>query len=267
MKLVRFQTAEGQIQWGQETGHNLAIPLTGDLYGTLEPSGKAEHIFQQLAPLVPSSIFGIGLNYRQHATESGMDFPKRPIVFMKPISAVADPDQPIEIPSCCDPGGEVDYECELAVVIGRSAKNVRVEHALEHVLGYTAANDVSARNWQLQQGGGQWSRGKSFDTFCPLGPCLVTADEIPYPQSLRISTTLNGQVVQEHSTNDMIFCVAEIISFLSQGTTLLPGTVILTGTPQGVGFARKPPVFLQDGDVVTVEIEKIGKLTNVVKAL
>jgi 2-keto-4-pentenoate hydratase/2-oxohepta-3-ene-1,7-dioic acid hydratase in catechol pathway len=133
--------------------------------------------------------------------------------------------------------------------------------ALSYVAGYTCANDVSARKWQ-RQNGGQWVRGKSFDTFCPLGPVLVTADEIPDPQTLRLCTRLNGQVMQDHSTSDMIFTVARIVSFLSQDTTLLPGTVILTGTPQGVGFARKPPVFMKAGDEVTVEIEKIGRLTN-----
>ncbi len=151
MKLIRYRAVDGQIRWGQETGHNLAVALAGDLYGALEPSGKVQHFAQRLAPLAPTNIFGIGLNYRQHAAESGMDFPKRPIVFMKPTIAVADPDQPIEIPSCCDPEGEVDCECELAVIIGRPAKTGRVEQALEHVLGYTAANDVSARKWQLQQ--------------------------------------------------------------------------------------------------------------------
>ena len=138
--------------------------------------------------------------------------------------------------------------------------------ALSHVLGYTCANDVSGRGWQIKRGGGQWCRGKSFDTFCPLGPAIVTADEIPNPNALRLKTLLNGETMQDWTTSDMIFDVPSLISFLSQGTTLLPGTVILTGTPQGVGFARKPPVFLKDGDRVVIEVERIGSLENPVRA-
>ena len=156
----------------------------------------------------------------------------------------------------------VDYECELAVVIGRAARNVPREHALDYVLGYTCANDVSARDWQKEGGGGQWCRGKSFDTFCPLGPCLVTRDELANPNALRISTRIGGEVLQDSNTADMIFDVPTLIEFLSGSTTLLPGTVIITGTPQGVGMARNPPRWLQAGDNVTVEIESIGQLTN-----
>ena len=145
------------------------------------------------------------------------------------------------------------------------ARDVPQDEALGYVLGYTAANDVSARRWQKHAGGGQWVRGKSFNSFCPLGPALITADEIPDPQSLAISTRVNGQIMQRSTTADMIFPVAELISFLSQDTTLLPGTIILTGTPKGVGFARKPPVFLQQGDEVVVEIERIGALRNPVQ--
>jgi 2-keto-4-pentenoate hydratase/2-oxohepta-3-ene-1,7-dioic acid hydratase in catechol pathway len=158
---------------------------------------------------------------------------------------------------------EVDYECELAVVIGRPCKNVRREDALDYVLGYTCANDVSARDWQIKRGGGQWCRGKFFDTFAPLGPRLVTPDEIPDPNALKIATILNGERVQDWNTNDMIFGVPELIEFLSGSTTLVPGTVILTGTPHGVGMATKPePRWLRPGDSVSIEIEKIGTLTN-----
>ena len=156
----------------------------------------------------------------------------------------------------------MDYECELAVVIEKSAKNVERHQAFDYVLGYTCANDVSARRWQKEGGGKQWCRGKSFDTFCPLGPCLVTPDEIPDPNTLKIKTMLNDKIMQDSTTADMIFDVPALISFLSEGTTLLPGTVILTGTPQGVGFARNPPVFLKKGDKVTIEIEGIGALVN-----
>ena len=151
------------------------------------------------------------------------------------------------------------------MVIATTARNVQVENALEHVLGYTCANDVSARRWQKHAGGGQWVRGKSFDTFCPLGPVLVTADEIPDPQSLPIRAVLNGRTMQSSNTVDMIFPVAELIAFISRDTTLLPGTIILTGTPEGVGFARKPPVYLADGDTIEVTIDGIGTLSNPVR--
>jgi 2-keto-4-pentenoate hydratase/2-oxohepta-3-ene-1,7-dioic acid hydratase in catechol pathway len=184
---------------------------------------------------------------------------------MKPTSALAHPGDPIRLPACQN-DEEVDYECELAVMIGKAARDVSEAEALDYVLGYTCGHDVSARHWQLQFGGGQWIRGKSFDTFCPLGPTLVTTDEIPDPQTLSIKTLLNGQTMQDHTTGDMIFSVGQLIHFLSQDTTLLPGTAILTGTPQGVGFARKPPVWLKPGDEVVIEIEKIGRLVNPVVA-
>ncbi len=148
------------------------------------------------------------------------------------------------------------------MVIGKSCKNVSTDHALDYVLGYTCANDVSARDWQKDHGGGQWCRGKTFDTFAPLGPCLVTSEEIPDPSRLRLRTMVNGELMQDSPTSDMIFDVPALIAFLSGSTTLRPGTVILTGTPAGVGMARKPPRWLRSGDVVTVEIDGIGKLTN-----
>jgi 2-keto-4-pentenoate hydratase/2-oxohepta-3-ene-1,7-dioic acid hydratase in catechol pathway len=159
----------------------------------------------------------------------------------------------------------VDYEAELAVIIGKKVKNISRSEAMDSILGYTCANDVSARDWQIEKQKKQWARGKSFDTFCPLGPYLVTRDEIPDPQNLRIRTVLNGTTVQDSNTYDMIFDVPTIISDLSRSMTLLPGTVILTGTPEGVGFTRQPPIYLQDGDIVTIEIERIGQLTNPVK--
>lgn len=214
-----------------------------------------------LAPVAPATIFCIGLNYRQHAAETNVSLPQFPVVFMKGANAVQHPGEPICLPRWLA-SNKVDYECELAVVIGRTCKNVRREDALEYVLGYTCANDVSARDWQKEGGGSQWCRGKTFDTFAPLGPALVTADEIPNPNALGIRTMVNGEVRQDCSTADMIFDVATLIEFLSGSTTLFPGTVILTGTPHGVGMARKPPCFLQPGDVVAVEIEKIGTLSN-----
>ena len=262
MRLVRYRKPDGKPGQGS-LQDNTITGLDDNLLPTGESMDLAE--VSLLSPVVPSNIFCIGLNYREHAKEGGAAIPQQPIVFMKPTSTLLNPGEPILIPACCDPKGEVDYECELAVVIGRPARNVSKEDALQYVRGYTAANDVSARKWQVMPGG-QWIRGKSFDTFCPLGPVLVTADEIPNPQSLGIRTILNGETLQDHTTGDMIFTVAELISFLSQDTTLLPNTVILTGTPQGVGFARKPPIWLKPGDEVVVELEKIGRLVNPVKA-
>jgi len=197
-----------------------------------------------LAPLLPTIILGVGLNYRRHAAESGAATPEFPVLFVKGPYTVQHPGDPIQIPTTL-PSTKVDYECELAVVIGRTCKNVSRANALSHVLGYTCANDVSARDWQLENGGGQWCRGKFFDTFCPLGPCLVTSDDIPDPNCLKISTDLNGQRVQDWNTKDMIFDVPTLIEFLSASTTLPPGTVILTGTPHGVGMAAQPPRWLR----------------------
>jgi len=218
-----------------------------------------------LAPVEPKQFLGIGLNYRRHAEETNAKIPEYPILFMKGVNAVQDPGGPIVIPGHL-PSTEVDYECELAVVIGRACKNVTRDRALDYVLGYTCANDVSARDWQIRNGSGQWCRGKTFDTFAPLGPCLVTPDELPNPNALKIATILNGERVQDWTTSDMIFDVPRLIEFLSGSTTLVPGTVILTGTPHGVGMARKPPRWLVPGDTVTVEIEGIGRLTNPVVA-
>jgi 2-keto-4-pentenoate hydratase/2-oxohepta-3-ene-1,7-dioic acid hydratase in catechol pathway len=183
---------------------------------------------------------------------------------MKTPTAVQNPGDPILLPTRLK-SNQVDYECELAVVIGKEAKNVSRDRALDYVLGYTCANDVSARDWQKEMGGSQWCRGKTFDTFCPLGPRLVTADEITQPNQLAIKTVLNGQVMQDWNTNDMIFDVPTLIEFLSGSTSLPAGTVILTGTPHGVGMARNPPVWLKAGDEITIEIEKIGSLTNPVR--
>jgi 2-keto-4-pentenoate hydratase/2-oxohepta-3-ene-1,7-dioic acid hydratase in catechol pathway len=214
-----------------------------------------------LAPVDPVAIFAIGLNYRQHAIETGAKIPDFPVLFMKNIAAVQNPGDPIVLPRHLR-SDEVDYECELAVVIGERCRNASKTDALKYVRGYTCANDVSARDWQKRRSGGQWCRAKSFDTFCPLGPVLVTPDEIPNPNALSIRTVVNGETLQESNTSDMIFDVPTLIEFLSGSTTLLPGTVILTGTPSGVGMARTPARWLQPGDVVTVEIEKIGALTN-----
>lgn len=261
MRIIRFVDENQNVRFGEDVGQGMAQPLAGNFSEFSELSGSAVRVSKLLSPVEPAGIYCIGLNYCEHATEAGMAFPEYPVVFSKPTGSVIGPGQEIRIPAVCTEP-EVDYECELAVVIGKQALNVSEAEALDHVFGYTCANDVSARLWQLKRCGGQWDRGKGFDTFCPLGPALVTADEIPDPQNLVIKTILNGQVMQEHNTGDMIFSVAQLICFLSRDTTLPSGTVILTGTPQGVGFARKPPVWLKAGDEVVIEIEKIGKLVN-----
>ena len=220
-----------------------------------------------LAPLDPRVFLCIGVNYRRHALEFGSPIPQRPLLFLKPPGAVQHPGAPIELPTALA-SAQVDYEGELAVVIGRTCKNVSREEALSCVLGYTIANDVSARDWQKRPelGGGQWCRGKSFDTFAPLGPVLATPAAIPDPNALGLRTWLNGELVQDANTDDMIFDVPSLISFLSGSTTLLAGTVILTGTPSGVGMAADPPRWLRPGDTVAIELEGIGRLENPVVA-
>jgi len=261
MKIQRYLTPKGTTAHARLLPDGTSERLTGSLADGFTGTGETARIAKLLAPVAPPAIYCTGLNYRKHAGETGARLPRFPILFMKAPSAVQNPDDPILLPTRLA-SQEVDYECELAVVIGRAAKNVSRENALDHVAGYTCANDVSARDWQVKFGGSQWCRGKTFDTFAPLGPHLVTPDEIPDPNALKIRTILNGQTMQEESTRDMIFDVPSLIAFFSGSTTLLPGTVILTGTPSGVGMARKPPIWLQPGDVVTIEIEKIGALTN-----
>ena len=267
MRIVRFVDEAGQIRFGNGLQNGEASLLEGDPATGLTETGDIGKVKKILAPVVPPAIFGIGLNYHQHAQETGMEAPKYPVVFMKNPAAIANPQDPIRLPPACMQPPEVDYEAELAVVIGRAVRDISTEEALDCVLGYTAANDVSARRWQGRRGSGQWVRGKSFDTFCPLGPELVGTDEISDPQNIRVTCELNGQVMQDANTGDMIFPVAELISFLSTGTTLLPGTVILTGTPSGVGFTRNPPVYLMPGDTVNVSLEGVGTLSNSVELL
>jgi 2-keto-4-pentenoate hydratase/2-oxohepta-3-ene-1,7-dioic acid hydratase in catechol pathway len=267
MNIVRYLDSAGQVHSGREDADGSVLRIDGDLFGDyLVTDERVEtQMVRRLTPVAPTQILCIGLNYRRHAEETRAKIPEYPILFMKSIGAAQNPDDPIIIPQHLQ-STEVDYECELAVVIGKACKNVARTRALDYVLGYTCANDVSARDWQIKRGGGQWCRGKTFDTFAPLGPRLVTADEIPNPNVLGIATILNGERVQDSNTADMIFDVPALIEFLSGSTTLVPGTVILTGTPQGVGMARQPPLWLKPGDSVSVEIEKIGTLTNPVVA-
>ena len=265
MRIIRFEDKAGKVQYGRVTSsdtHDTAETLSGDLFTGLTPTGTTAAVARLLPPVAPTNILCIGLNYRRHAIESNMVIPERPVLFIKPTSTVIGSSDAITLPADSD---EVDYECELAVVIGKTARNVSEDDALDYVLGYTVANDVSARDWQLRLDR-QWAKGKSFDTFCPLGPVLLTADELPDPNALAIATRINGETLQSSNTVDMIFSVRHIISYLSHGITLLPGTVLLTGTPEGVGQGRTPPRWLQSGDTVEIEIENIGILTNRVEA-
>ncbi len=281
MKLVTFTTGN-ELRLGgvvEDRVIDLAIASAGDLPGDmiafLQAGPTAMDVARQvleaatdriplaevtlLAPVpVPPKVIAVGQNYMDHVREQGAEPPKWPILFTKFPTSVIGPGATIR----WDPAltQQVDYEVELAVVIGGTARRVSKEDALDCVAGYTVCNDVSARD--LQFGDGQWVRGKSLDTFCPLGPWLVTRDEIPNPQALAVRTTLNGQVMQESTTAEMIFGVRELIAFASRAFTLLPGDVIVTGTPPGVGVFRDPPVFLNDGDTVTVEVEGIGALSN-----
>jgi len=210
----------------------------------------------------PPAIIAIGRNYSDHAKELGNAVPQRPMVFFKNPAAVIGDNEPIVIPAICREGGpQVDFEGELAVILGRDCRDVPVESALECVGGYAVANDVSARWWQNEGAGGQFSRGKSFDTFCPLS-AVAPASAVADPQALRIQTFVGGECMQDASTASMIFPVARLVAELSRGMTLLAGTVILTGSPSGVGHARKPPRYLRQGDVVEIRIERVGVLRN-----
>jgi 2-keto-4-pentenoate hydratase/2-oxohepta-3-ene-1,7-dioic acid hydratase in catechol pathway len=208
----------------------------------------------------PGKIVCVGLNYRDHAEEQGAELPERPLLFAKFPTALIGSGEPIVIPALVT---EPDYEAELAVLIGQTVKGASKENALEAVRGYLCANDVTARD--LQYGDRQWTRGKSIDTFCPIGPQLVPAAEVPDPHALRIRATVSGEVLQDSTTANLIFGVDDLIAFASQAITLQPGDLILTGTPAGVGYFREPKRLLQDGDVVTVEIEALGELTNPVR--
>ncbi len=260
MKLIRHLSPSGPAYAALQPDGS-ALEISGDIFGAFQVTQRSVKPGKLLAPFLPTNIMCIGLNYKKHAAESNLPPPPHPVLFIKNTASVQNPGDPIELPVKL-PSNSVDYECELGVVIGKACKNATKANALDYVLGYTCGNDVSARDWQRDGGGGQWCQGKGFDTFCPLGPVLVTRDEIPNPNKLRIRTILNGATMQDWNTDDMIFDVRTLIEFLSSSKTLVPGTLILTGTPHGVGFARKPPVFLKVGDSVSIEIEKIGTLTN-----
>jgi 2-keto-4-pentenoate hydratase/2-oxohepta-3-ene-1,7-dioic acid hydratase in catechol pathway len=236
--------------------------LKGSLLDTPEPTGnilREQDIERYLPPVVPPNIMALGRNYREHAAETADELPKAPLLFIKLTSALNAHEGNIVIPSAAP--DQIDYEGEMVAIIGRKAKNVPVDSALDYVFGYTCGNDVSARD--AQRSDGQWARAKSFDTFAPLGPYVVTGID---PSTLRVRTRVNGEIVQDQPTKDMVFDVPYLVSYLSRSITLLPGTAIYTGTPAGVGIARKPPLLLKPGDVCEVDIEGIGILRNHVVA-
>ncbi|MGO9310732.1 MAG: fumarylacetoacetate hydrolase family protein [Spirochaetia bacterium] len=256
MRIARIRTPGGKVAHAVIDGKT-AQPIAGDIFGSWKSSGRplALKDVTLLAPILPTNLLCFGRNYKAHAEEGGTELPKAPLLFLKATSCVIDPESPIVIPPAAP--SQVDYEAELAVVIGRPARNVAREDALKYVFGYTCANDVSARD--AQNSDGQWSRAKSFDTFGPLGPWIETELD---PGNLRIQGRLNGRVMQDASTALLIFDVPFLISYLSKGMTLLPGTVLSTGTPSGCGFAQTPPAWLKPGDVFEVEIDGIGTLRN-----
>ena len=262
MKIIRFVTEDQKIAWGTDWDGDTASRREGDVFVSLTDTGQRLKVAQVLPVVWASAIICIGLNYRRHAQETGLELPDYPAVFMKNPGAITGHGAPIVIPACCTEPPEVDFEAELGVIIKQPAKNLTEAQALDYVAGYTCANDVSARRWQKNAGAGQWVKGKSFDSFCPCGPVMVTPDEIADPQALDIRCRVNGETMQESNTSDMVFSVAQIISYLSQSCTLMPGTLILTGTPEGVGYTRQPPVYLGPGDRVETEISGIGTLEN-----
>lgn len=261
MKYIRFKDASHPGGCLGLVEGNVVNVLAGSLFAdTLRPTGESvalDSIVSYLAPVDPPNIIAIGANYVDHCKECGGDPPKNPLVFIKTTNTLVPHGQDIVLPR--NNPAEVDYEAELAVVIGKTASYVSEANAMEHVLGVTCANDVSARDVQLRIDS-QWARGKSYDTFCPLGPYLVTG--IRDLSKLHIKLRLNGALMQDQPVSDMIFSIPRIIAHLSAGLTLLPGTVILTGTPCGVGMAQTPPRFLRDGDLVEVEIDQVGMLRN-----
>ena len=266
MKIIRYQDPSGKIHYASQQQGDSYLRIEGHPFDGFQVTIEPAKVQRILAPVVPAMIWCIGQNYRRHADEVGMGVSEYPVVFAKGPNTVQDPGEPIRLPVSAK-SSQVDYEGELVAVIGKNCKDVSRERALDYVAGYTCGNDVSARDWQLKMGGSQWCRGKSFDSFAPIGPCLVTPDSIHDPGHLQIQTVVNGRVMQDANTVDMIHDVPALIAFLSQSTTLLPGTLIFTGTPSGVGMAQDPPFWLKDGDEVSVTIQGIGTLTNRVRGV
>ncbi len=261
MRIARFRLPGGSVAHGRLLDEKSAHLLRGDLFGRHEFDKPITTIGPLLAPVEPPNIFAIGRNYKAHAAETGSQAPEKPLIFIKATTSLLDPGGVIRIPRPAP--SEIDYEAELAIVIGRRAKNVSEDEALDYVLGFTCANDVSARD--CQRNDKQWARAKGFDTFCPLGPWIVTRDELD-PDNCDVISRLNGQVMQHSNTRHMIHSCRTLVSYVSHQFTLLPGTIILTGTPEGVGMARTPPVFMKPGDRIEIEVAGIGVLQNTVGA-
>ncbi|KKZ64724.1 hypothetical protein EMCG_09396 [[Emmonsia] crescens] len=273
-RLIRFLSKDGRIYYGDpllaahatDISHaTTARLITGDIFHSPTLTSTTKPISRLLSPLAQkdiSSIRCLGLNYAQHAAEANMPVPKYPILFYKPPAALAGPGDDIPIPGIAQECPGVDYECELVIVMGKQCRDVPEEEALEYVLGYTVGNDVSHREWQLKRGGGQWGIGKGFDGWAPVGPGIVTTKVLGDAGDLGIETRLNGVVVQRSSTRDMIFGVRRTVAWLSRGCTLGPGDLIFTGTPQGVGMGRNPPLWLKHGDKVEVSLEGVGTCEN-----
>jgi 2-keto-4-pentenoate hydratase/2-oxohepta-3-ene-1,7-dioic acid hydratase in catechol pathway len=258
LKIIRFAVND-TVRYGvldEDAVHSLlGRPWDGlDLAGPQFPLADC----RLLAPVAPPDVWAIGFNYRAHAEELQADLPSAPLVFLKATSSLLGPGEEIRLPAMAPE--EVDYEAELVIVIGRPCHRVAEAEALDYVLGYTCGNDVSARDCQLRLDK-QFARGKSFDTFCPLGPWIETDLD---PEGLAVSSTLNGRIMQEGNTRDLLFSCRRLVSYLSEIATLRPGTVIMTGTPAGVGYKRTPPVFLREGDTIEVTVEGIGRLRNTV---
>ena len=253
------------LEGGDPTWQRLACVVS---WAETLPAADGEALWQPLdgvrltAPLTnPSKIICVGLNYHDHCREQGLEAPERPILFAKFPSTIIGPGDEITWPG--DLSQQVDYEAELAVIIGRKGRDIPVDEAYRYIAGYANLNDISARDVQFADE--QWVRGKSFDTFCPLGPYLVTTDEVPDPHVMQIRSWVNGELRQSSNTRELVFNVPRLVAYISRTSTLLPGDIISTGTPGGVGVFQKPPVFLQPGDVVEVEVDKLGRLRNPVR--
>lgn len=256
MKIARYEY-DNEINYGLvEDGQ--VKKITGDIFGSYQVTEETVPLsdVKLLNPVEPPNIIAIGRNYSEHARETGSELPERPLIFIKATTSVIGPGEEIKLPKMAP--DEVDFEAELAIIIGKKASWVEEEEVSDYIMGYTCANDVSARDCQKKIDK-QWARGKSFDTFCPLGPWIETELD---PDNCFISSRLNGEVMQDSNTKNTIFSPFELVSYISKNMTLLPGTVVLTGTPEGVGVARKPPVFLREGDIIEVEIKEIGNLEN-----
>ncbi|MFP4371459.1 MAG: fumarylacetoacetate hydrolase family protein [Halanaerobium sp.] len=260
MKIIRYKRSD---QLTDKVNFGILIKdevykINGNIFADFSLGEKVATLEEvELQPPVdPENIIAVGLNYQDHAEESGLRIPERPIIFIKATNSLTGPDADIILPRMAP--DEVDYEAELAVVIGKKCKNIEKDQVKDFILGYTCANDVSARDCQIKIDK-QWARAKSFDTFCPLGPVIETDLD---PDNCKISSILNGQIMQNSNTSNMIFDTAELVSYLSKNMTLKPGTVIMTGTPKGVGFARKPPIYLKPEDTIEIKIDGIGTLKN-----